>query len=291
MIISQLRGGLGNQMFQYACGRALAEETGQSFKLDISSFANYKLHNGFELNIVFSLGANVATKEDLYEMLGWQKSSLARKALSINKLSWLRKKSYIVEPYFEYWNGLKFISENAYLVGNWQTEKYFQSIKKIIRKEFTFDPSLSIGNEQILNNIRATDSVSLHIRRGDYQTGVNLKIHGLCPLDYYYSAIKYIVDRVNYPHFYIFSDDISWAIENLKPKYPCTFVANNKNLKNYNDMYLMSLCKHNIIANSSFGWWGAWLNLNRDKIVISPNQWFAKKIDTKDLIPPEWIRL
>lgn len=135
--------------------------------------------------------------------------------------------------------------------------------------------------------------MSIHVRRGDYiNNPETFKLHGVCGLDYYHAAIEYITKRTNTPVFYIFSDDISWAEENIKSKNQMIFVKETPHGKDYFEMYLMSVCKHNIIANSSFSWWGAWLNKSPEKIVIAPKKWMNEtSIDTTDLVLKNWIRI
>jgi hypothetical protein len=146
---------------------------------------------------------------------------------------------------------------------------------------------------KIAEQISRVNSVSLHVRRGDYVANLKVAaIHGLCSKEYYASAIKFISKKVERPHFFVFSDDINWVENNFKINYPCTYINQNFSNESYNDLRLMSLCQHNIIANSSFSWWGAWLNCNSEKIVIAPKKWFAnsdKRCD--DLIPEKWVRL
>ena len=135
--------------------------------------------------------------------------------------------------------------------------------------------------------------MSLHVRRTDYvQNALTNKIHGVCDQDYYASCVRYIGDQVSNPHFFIFSDEPQWAKDNLMFDFPMTVVDCNDASRNYEDLRLMSTCKHNIIANSSFSWWGAWLNSNPNKIICAPKQWFTDSTrNTKDLIPSNWIRL
>lgn len=292
MIIAHIIGGLGNQMFQYATARAVAESMGETLLLDVSGFSNYQLHNGYELSRIFSGRKKLATKVDLKKVLGWQSSHLIQSLLMRSQLSWLRSKEFIVEPHFQYWGGIKSISNNAYLTGYWQSEKYFKSIEPLIRQDFIFKHPMSAENIKVANEIKNSNSVSIHIRRGDYiNNTVTLATHGLCSLDYYNASIKHISEKVEQPEFFIFSDDIAWVKDNLKIDFPIHYVEHNYGSESYNDMRLMCLCKHNIIANSSFSWWGAWLNQNSNKIVIAPKRWFNKANDTKDLIPAEWIML
>jgi hypothetical protein len=136
------------------------------------------------------------------------------------------------------------------------------------------------------------NAISLHVRRGDYANNPKTKAtHGLCSLDYYQASVRQMAQKVARPHFFIFSDDMEWVQGNLKIDFPCVFVEHNRGAESYNDMRLMSLCKHHIIANSSFSWWGAWLNPNMEKIVIAPRKWFASQTAVPDLFPAGWIIL
>jgi Glycosyl transferase family 11 len=292
MVVSNIIGGLGNQMFQYAAGRALSLKLRVPLKLDTRDFSGYQLHQGFELNNLFNCRAEIATDTDLTNVLGWQSAKLVQRVLRRPQLKSFRHKNYIVEPQFNYWSGINQLEDYKYLYGYWQSEKYFIEFAQNIREDFTFKLPFSDQNAEIAEQISQVNAVSLHVRRGDYAN--NLKTtatHGLCSLDYYRTAIDYVSKHVNQPCFYIFSDDIAWVKANLLIDSPSVFIDHNANQESYNDMRLMSLCKHNIIANSSFSWWGAWLNQNVEKIVIAPKLWFSKPTDTIDLIPNSWIRI
>jgi len=292
MIVSNIIGGLGNQMFQYSAGRALSLRLGQPLKLDARDFSGYKLHQGFELGRLFNCDTEIATDDDLRFVLGWQRTKLVQRVLRRPQLKSLRYKSYIVEPCFNYWGGINNLKDDVYLDGYWQSEKYFVEFADKIREDFTFKLPFSVQNAEIAQQISQVNAVSLHVRRGDYAN--NLKTtatHGLCSLEYYRAAIDYVSAQVSQPCFFIFSDDIAWVKANLLINSPTVFIDHNANQESYNDMRLMSLCKHNIIANSSFSWWGAWLNPNIEKIVIAPKQWFSKPTDTRDLIPASWVRV
>lgn len=293
MIISKIIGGLGNQMFQYATGRALSLAYGEKLSLDISSFASYKLHNAFELQRVFNCPVEIATEEDMRNILGWQCLPLVKRIMERSGRVFFRCDGFVVEPHFHYWQGIRKVPKNSYLSGNWQSEKYFSNIASVIHDDFTFKADLSDKNAKLVDKITQTNAVSLHIRRGDYVDNPKANaIHGLCTLNYYKMAIQYIAERVAQPAFFVFSDDINWAKSNIRMEFPCSFVDHNQGNESYNDMRLMSLCQHNILANSSFSWWGAWLNSNPKKIVIAPEQWFNDKIiNTMDLLPTNWIRL
>ena len=292
MIISNIIGGLGNQMFQYAAGRACSLKLAVPLKLDTRDFSGYQLHQGFELDRLFNCHAEIAADTDLAKILGWQRAKLAQRLLRRPQLKNLRYKSFVVEPHFNYWSGISQLEDNKYLYGYWQSEKYFTEFTEQIREDFTFKLPFSDQNAEIAEQISQVNAVSLHVRRGDYANSPKTTAtHGLCSLDYYRAAIDYVIAHVVQPHFFIFSDDIAWVKANLNIGSSAFFIDHNTNQESYNDMRLMSLCKHNIIANSSFSWWGAWLNQNAEKIVIAPTQWFSKPADTSDLIPASWIRV
>ena len=160
-------------------------------------------------------------------------------------------------------------------------------------KDFTFQSPFSEKSRLISEEIKQLNSVSIHVRRTDYISNIPANnYHGTCNETYYIEAMKIIGKKISNPHFYIFSDEPEWFKANIKTNFQVTFVEHNKNEKSFEDMYLMSLCKHNIIANSSFSWWGAWLNSNENKQVIAPANWFQDKTkNTKDLLPETWIKL
>ncbi len=279
-------------MFQYAAARALSLRLDKALKVDTSDFSEYKLHQGFELDRLFNVSVEIASVSDLKLILGWQKNRLMRRIFRRPQLKQFRHRNYVVEPYFNYWDGINQLKGNIYLEGYWQSEKYFMGFSDEIRANFTFKLPLSIKNNEISTHISQVNAVSLHVRRGDYANSPKTTAtHGLCSLDYYRAAIDYVTAHVIQPHFFVFSDDIAWVKANLNIDSSVFFIDHNTNQESYNDMRLMSLCKHNIIANSSFSWWGAWLNQNTEKIVIAPKQWFSKPTDASDLIPAGWIRL
>jgi hypothetical protein len=292
MIISHLIGGLGNQMFQYAASRALSLERNVPLYLDIQDFEGYALHNGYELNRVFNINSQLASVDELKEVLEWRAYSFIRKKLYRPQLSKFRGKRMFVDTQFRSWREVNDVPNDCYLMGNWQTERYFSKFQKIIRDDFLFRLLPTGRNAALAEQICSEVGVSLHVRRGDYVANPSsLAFHGLCSLDYYRRAIDYISPRVANPVFYVFSDDIPWVRENLFIDYPCHYVDHNKGDESYNDMRLMSLCKHNIIANSSFSWWGAWLNSQADKIVVAPESWALSDFDTSDIVPDTWIKM
>lgn len=292
MIVTNIVGGLGNQMFQYAVGRSLSLMHKVPLRLDIGEFSRHAIHQGFELDHVFSLPVGLADAEDLRAILGWQSSRFAMRLLTRPEAHILRSRQLIVEPHFQYFSGITEVPSSCYLKGYWQSERYFSAVADLIRDDFTFSSPLAGANIQIANKIAGVNAVSLHVRRGDYVNNQNtLSVHGVCSLDYYVRAIAYIAQRVTDPVFFIFSDDLDWVRGTLRMEYPCHYVCNNRGGESYNDMRLMSFCKHHVIANSSFSWWGAWLNPSHTKIVVAPKQWFARPVDVSDLLPDGWVPL
>jgi hypothetical protein len=292
VVVANILGGLGNQMFQYATGRALSILFQSEFFLDLRDFKDYTFKREFELERVFSLTSKVASEDLVNELLGWRAHKYIKKVLKRPQFSKIRGSTLVFEPHFHYWPELFNVPTDVYLYGYWQSEKYFRFIESIIRKDFQFRQPLDEMNASIQNSIRESQSVSLHIRRGDYLTHRGTtKVMAVCTTDYYHKAINYINSSVIDPVFYIFSDDTNWAKSYLKIPTKSIYVEHNLGLDSYKDMQLMSLCKHNIIANSSFSWWGAWLNVNSDKLVVAPSKWFVNNNSDKDLIPDCWVRL
>jgi hypothetical protein len=270
MVVVKLMGGLGNQMFQYALGRRLTYDHNVSVILDISELKKdplrqYGLHH-------FAIQAEVVAGD-----------------ISIP----YEEYPIIKEQHYHFDSAVLRIPKKSYLIGYWQSEKYFTEIAPIIRQEFTVQKMPDGLNRQLLEEMGRINAVSLHIRRGDYVSNqVTNKYHGVLPLSYYQQAIQLITQYVKKPYFYIFSDDSKWVRENIMIDYPFAVIAHNGAQDDYEDLRLMSACKHHIIANSSFSWWGAWLSTYLEKVVIAPQQWFNScPHNTKDLIPENWIRI
>jgi len=285
MIIIKLNGGLGNQLFQYSLGRKLSIKNNDIFKLDLSDFTkdNPRSYSLGYFNVI----ENFTSDEDVNKIKKSGVWKLVDKLKPYYKRSAIKYKGYDFDP-----NVLK-LSGNFYLDGYWQSEKYFKDIESVIREEITLKELSPYKHSELINNIKNSNSVSIHIRRGDYVTNKKFSsVYNLLDEKYYQEALKFIAEKIKDPLFFIFSDDINWVKQNLNIPYPKIFVSGENEIKNYEELILMSLCKHNITANSSFSWWGAWLNKNADKIVISPDRWFNDKIsNAKDLIPENWVRL
>jgi hypothetical protein len=290
MIISKIIGGLGNQMFQYAAGRSLSLRLGMRHLVDLSSFDKYKIHQGFELKNVFDCQVNIASEAECMELLGWQRNLNVQRILSKPVASIFRRSSFVFEPNYNYWPDFEMINRSCYLSGYWQSWRYFRNCENIIRRDFTFVQHSDAIFEKTKNLILGGESISLHVRRGDYVE--NLKAqnkHGSSTLAYYNEAIENMAKGLSQPIFFIFSDDPGWAFDNIKMKYSCHYINDNFGNASFKDMQLMSLCRHHIIANSTFSWWGAWLNANPHKRVIAPLKWFANAQHVPDLFPDSWI--
>jgi len=290
MIIVRLIGGLGNQMFQYAAGRAIAYRNNTHLKLDISSFEHYMLRSYGLDN--FNIVEEFATHDEIKRLkpARSQLFSFCIYKLRQKMIPWY-KQSRIIERTFNFDPDIKKITGNAYLEGYWQSEKYFEDISHIIRKDLTFKEESDEMNKSLLLDIQNTNSVSVHIRRGDYVLNLKtMETHGVLGIEYYLKALKLIEKKVKDPEIFIFSDDITWSKKHLKTDLPLHFIDQNGAKKDYEDLRLMSNCKHHIIANSSFSWWGAWLGQKEGQVVMAPANWF--KIITcnySDRLPSRWL--
>lgn len=278
MIIVRLSGGLGNQMFQFAAAYACAKRLQTELVADPSLLNNTMTHNGYELNRVFGLNLREATLNDLKSVLGILAYGRVKKYFTNVALSRFRPKSLVLEPHFHYWPGFCDVTNNSYLQGYWQSEKYFHGFEAEIRELFQFKIPFDRGNEILKKQIHDHESVSLHVRRGDYVTNSNnAKIHDVDLTEYYNRSIEFVSQSISGPIFYVFTDDASWVRSKMKLPQNHILIDSNYGPYSFFDMYLMSQCKHNILANSSFSWWGAWLNKNKYKLVISPKQWFTEE--------------
>lgn len=291
MILVRIMGGLGNQMFQYAAGRQLAATHHTVLKLDISDFQDYSLHD-YGLS-AFKIRELLATPEEIQLLKEPESGSFKKKIKKFLRCPSKVGTTHIQETQYHFDPEILTLPDSVYLDGYWQSEKYFLNIADIIRNEFTVKLPQADKNRQLAQQITACESVSLHVRRGDYVTDAKTNtIHGTCDLDYYAHCIERLSQKVHHPCFFIFSDDPEWAEKNLKITHPTTFVAHNGPGKNYEDLRLMSQCRHHIIANSSFSWWGAWLGQHPNTSVYAPKRWFnSPSFNTKDLLPEAWNRI
>ncbi|MCK8780200.1 alpha-1,2-fucosyltransferase [Rhizobium sp. NTR19] len=287
MIVTRIIGGLGNQMFQYAAGRALAIASQAPLKLDLSEMEKYKLRS-FALD-QFKIQVQPAKPAEL---------PARRPKTLIDRVSgiWNRRPHYehVVETSMTFDPTVLQRRGEIYLSGYWQSEKYFSAVAAEIRSDFNLKGAMSEMRDGTRTQIvSAASPVSVHVRRGDYVTNPAANaVHGTCPPEWYDEAMSRMQQRHANVTFFIFSDDPQWARENLHSTSPMHFVEPQGDGRDGEDMHLMAACHDHIIANSSFSWWGAWLNPRMDKHVIAPRQWFkAQDKDDRDIIPASWERL
>lgn len=284
MIIVRIQGGLGNQMFQYAYAKT-SSLNGFDVKLDISNFETYKLHGGYWLD-KYSIDLKIASKNEIGKV--YKNRALFQ--------FWNRTitKKIRKEKSLSFDTSMQDIKDGTYAYGYFQTERYFLHIRNIILLQFVIKNENSKYTDNMANKIMSLEvACSLHIRRGDYVSDrKSNKIHGVCDLEYYKKAMKILNDKYENITYIVFSDDIAWSKENLA-SINMIYVDSKENRMPHEDIYLMSLCQHNIIANSSFSWWGAWLNTNDKKTILAPKIWFTDETKNKlsDIVCPKWKRI
>jgi len=294
MFYLYLKEGLGNQLFQYACGRALSLRYNQPLKIHTGSYETNTFQRDYALE-PFNIKAEFMTQEE------WKCLTCKYKAISPIKslcLALMGKQTIqrINEPHLSFNKSLENLdSRKSYLInGFWQSEKYFSDYAGEIRNDLTFSMPPNKDNQKVLDKIQSKKvSVSLHIRRGDYVASQSVnQIHGLLDPEYYHSAIKYLRNKYEKFHCFIFTDDPEWVINNFNIQAPLTIISHNLGNKSHEDLRLMSQCDHHILANSSFGWWGAWLNDTPGKTVIAPKYWFrSEERNNETLVPDNWIKI
>jgi len=288
MITVKLNGGLGNQMFQYALGRCLAEKNKTKLRLDISgllsrlpkknfTYRDFTLDD-FKINYSLNFCSNIARITGLHNLL----FVLSYAYLRVRNII---RPTIIEKGQFEFNREVLELKDGVYLDGSWQNEKYFIEIADIIRAEFALNENLDIEEADWLKNIQENNSVAVHIRRGDY---VSLNLDSICNLNYYHAAMEIMKEKIGDLQFFIFSDDPKWAADNFKDM-SMNIVSSDEYRSPCVDLYLMSQCKHQIIANSSYSWWAAWLNNNKNKIIIAPKKWTLNKDESPAL--NSWLKL
>lgn len=282
MKIVKFLGGLGNQMFQYAFYLSLQNHF-KTIKADLKDFETYTLHNGFELEDIFQITLNKASSLDLHLYIPYNKKWIWRKLRRING----SKNAYLEEnPYFSYQPDHYHDNSKRYYWGYWQHIDYINPVEDKLRNIFQF-PKLIGKNKALLESFKDQNTVSIHIRRGDYLNEPSFV--GICDLNYYQKAIKFMQENLQDPLFVFFSNDIGWCRDNFNAL-NSKFVDWNTGKESFRDLQLMSLCQHNIIANSSFSWWASWLNENPNKIIVSPEKWINDiDLKTDGLILPTFV--
>lgn len=292
-VITRLMGGLGNQMFQYAAGHALAQHLGvpllldrvfldrrgpdvtwtpRSFELDV-----------FKVPIAFASAAQVTHARKELDDAGHRR--LKRLLPFLFRDRCFLERSKLFDP--------SFFSTKApiYIEGYWQNERYFLRHMDELRQQlFVPKGPVSATNSALLNDIGSGVSASIHIRRGDYVSLPEAsRYHGVCSIDYYERNARWLVEERGVERFFVFSDDADWVEANIHLPYPTTHVTHNQGANSHWDLFLMKHCVHHIIANSSFSWWGAWLNPRADKTVIAPANWFEGSNEPHEILPTTWL--
>ncbi len=285
-------GGLGNQMFQYAFYNALKSK-GKKSSLSFSSYLYYGHHNGIDLFRAFKIKLPFIQMVLKFVLLNveWLYNNKIGKAFFKRLITWYQSKlnTYQEKEEFKYDENV-FKQSNTYFVGTWQNISYLNGIETILKNDFKFNIPTDIENAIQIEKIKEVNSVSIHVRRGDYLNAHWIdKLCVIKDVSYYQNAVDYINQKISNPYFFIFSDDVEWVKQNLKIS-NSTYINNNQLKRSYVDMYLMSICKHNIIANSTFSWWAAWLNNNKDKIVIMPNKWMNNN-SCEGIFSKDWIKI
>ena len=291
MIIVRLKGGMGNQMFQYALGRAISLKYNVplgfdfSFLLDTTPRLNFTFRN-YDLD-VFSIKAEIVPSHKIPFVNRVFKGKIGQIFDYLRRFSSLNKGT---ERSWGFDSSVLNIGSDAYLDGYWQSPKYFENIDDIIRKDFTLKNKLSLKIENLKEIIKKENSLCIHVRRGDY---IGNKKHEVVGEKYYKEGIEKIKSLTKIDKIYVFSDDIKWCEENMEFEFPVMFVGKEyAGEKAEGHLVLMSSCKNFIIPNSSFSWWGAWLSNNKNKIVIIPKKWFPWMINNKNDIALEgWIKI
>jgi hypothetical protein len=303
MIITSLTGGLGNQMFQYAAGLALANRRRTVLKLDVSWFKEYKeyeAHNIYGLHC-FNINEQFATQDEVTQLCGRPLSFTERRSLPIARAlrlyNWVARHTAIGCSHhtqkFHFYPEFFDLPDNTMISGWWQSEKFFAPIANLLRLQFSFRYPILPTVAEMAARIGSGPSAAMHFRRGDYVRNQNFngKI-GVVGTEYYSRAVRVLRERSPDATIYIFSDDIEAVAREFTPAGPHVFVRNIEHWHPWDNIRLMSQCDHIAIANSTFSWWAAWLNPSPNKLVIAPDPWFADSVhNLSDVIPESWTKL
>ncbi len=301
MIISCIVGGLGNQLFQYAVGKHLAMRNNETLTVDYGLFQCHRQRHPqlFHFNVDcreiddLNFASSAETEMRSHFKLPPAQRSLARRvARQLRSRLWRRP--LVSAPLF--WEksprfdaALLDLEAPVRLIGFWQSEKYFLGIESTIRRDLQIKAEYLKNTDRVLEKIGRTRAVSVHFRRGDY-VGLN-KFEMRNPLDYYQNAVKDMAQHVEDATFYVFSDDVAWVKQHFQSPHRMVYVNEDGVLTDVEELHLMKSCRHHIIANSTFSWWGAWLNPDPHKRVYAPRIWFNDDKDYSDVVPENWLRL
>jgi hypothetical protein len=290
MIIVSIKGGLGNQLFQYAIGLQLSKNNNCKLYLDLSWYKNNTTDTPRKFMLdYFNLEYEIATEHEIGKIKGLNSILGKIKNRLENYFLPIEKRKHIVELNHCFNEKILSLKGDVYLEGTWMNEKYFLNVADQIKKMYSKKPILHEYYKEIEGNIRDKNAFCVHIRRGDYVSNPStLKYHGLVPFEYYLNSMSLILKSNNDAEFYFFSDDIDWVKSCISDKSNCTFVSKDFHDSDIQEFYLMSLCKGQIIANSTFSWWAAWLNTHPEKVVYAPKRWSKHILNSQDIIPISW---
>ena len=295
MIIVDLIGGLGNQMFQYAMGQALSAKLNQKVRYVIDAMKTFAEPRELELGTAFGLEPAIAGHHELSRLIGsWRSPPLIRRLIASDLFRTIRGSKFLVESAAltppELANKSK---DGAFLHGYWQSERYFEGHSSAIREAFRFKDGEGTENRALLDRIKGTPSIGIHVRRGDYVTNPKAtKVHGLLPPAYYVDAIMELRGQLPSARVFAFSDEPDWVEHHLLRHIEnAECVRHNQFSESFRDMQFMAHCNALVIANSSFSWWAAWLNAQPGKMVIAPSRWFVNsERESRSIVPDTWLR-
>jgi hypothetical protein len=283
MVVYYSMGGLGNQLFQYATARRLALEAGVEVAVDASWHARTfpdTTPRPFALDALSVKVRALTPSEGAWAR--WARHPVLGR-IPLTPWTVRRERGFAFEP------SLLRCGDRTYLYGYWQSPRYFEDARHALLAELLPVAPPSEADRRILDAMGRCDSVLVHVRRGDYVTlGAAAAYHGTCSIEYYRAAYDVVARSVRSPVLFVFSDDPAWVRENLRLPAPMVYVDHNPPEQGHQDLRLMASCRHAILANSSFSWWGAWLGTAGDKVVVAPRRWFADGRPTPDLLPPSW---
>ena len=292
MKIVKILGGLGNQMFQYAFALELDHRTGEPVYLDLSGYDDYGVHNGFELDRVFGIQPRLASAKDIGRL-----ATIPKGIWSRFRRKYLTKATHFIDRYFGYYPGVFDLPGDRYFDGYWQSEKYFSGARDQVRRAFVFKGDMGAKNNIFLASL-ARPALAVHVRRGDYLASENLNV---CGAAYYQAALAMALEQTAAKSIVVFSDDLQWCRNTLSLDPDRTFYVDwNIGAYSWRDMALMAACDHQVIANSSFSWWAAWLNNAPGRRVYAPEVWNMRQLRSNDpyysfrfddIVPGDWTRV
>jgi hypothetical protein len=290
VIVVRMQGGLGNQFFQYAAGRALSLRLETPLWLDVSWYrrlprrATPRLYELWR----YRINAKMLDGDDLSSPFFLTQQHLGAIVCDRGRVQFaksFRERSFSHDPRMEQLQG------SVYLDGYWQSPLYFAGHEDCLRFELQPDVLMGVEDERIARMMNDSVSVAVHVRRGDYVAGPHARQHGVCDLRYYREAVACMRRELRAPRFFLFSDDPEWVRGHAELFGDAVVVSHNEGVDAFQDLRLMTLCQGHVIANSTFSWWGAWLCDRTDKLVVAPTKWFDGGEPTPTLIPPTWRRL